>query len=69
MSGLEVAGVVLGVFPLVVSGLRFYYEGCEKVKGSLSPGPSPLLLVQKSVMISHTHSASSRQRCDTTAKC
>lgn len=43
MSGLEVAGVVLGVFPLVVSGLRFYYEGCEKVKGSLSPDPSLLL--------------------------
>ncbi|TGZ82117.1 hypothetical protein EX30DRAFT_215677 [Ascodesmis nigricans] len=32
MSGLELAGVVLGVFPLVVSGMRFYYEGCEKIK-------------------------------------
>lgn len=30
MSGIEVAGLVLGAFPLVISGIQFYIDGCEK---------------------------------------
>lgn len=32
MSGIEVAGLVLAVFPLVVSGLQHFTEGVETVK-------------------------------------
>ena len=32
MSGIEIAGLVLAVFPVVVSGLKAYAEGIETVK-------------------------------------
>jgi hypothetical protein len=31
MSGIEVAGLVLGAFPLVISGLKFYLEGISTI--------------------------------------
>ena len=32
MSGIEVAGLVLGAFPLVIAGVQFYINGCDTVK-------------------------------------
>jgi hypothetical protein len=32
MSGIEVAGIVLGVIPLVVSGLEHYADGVSTIK-------------------------------------
>ena len=32
MSGIEVAGLVLGAFPIVVSGLQHFTEGVETIK-------------------------------------
>ena len=32
MSGLEVAGLVLAVFPFVVKGMRYFPEGVESIK-------------------------------------
>ena len=31
-SGVEVAGLLLGVFPLVIEGLKFYLEGIQTIK-------------------------------------
>lgn len=31
MSGIEVAGLVLGAFPIVISGIQFYIDSCKKV--------------------------------------
>lgn len=35
MSGFEIAGVVLGAFPIIISGLQGYAQGCEAVGGQL----------------------------------
>ena len=32
MSGIEVAGLVMAAFPLVISGIQFYIDGCDKVE-------------------------------------
>ena len=32
MSGVEVAGFVLAAFPLVISGIQLYIDGCDKIQ-------------------------------------
>jgi hypothetical protein len=32
MSGIEVAGIVLGAIPLVISGLEHYSEGAQTIR-------------------------------------
>lgn len=32
MSGIEVAGLVLGAIPIVISGIEYYIEGIETIK-------------------------------------
>ena len=32
MSGIEVAGLVMAAFPLVISGIQFYIDGCNKIE-------------------------------------
>ncbi|KAF8539955.1 hypothetical protein BDD12DRAFT_835622 [Trichophaea hybrida] len=31
-TGIEIAGLTLVIFPIVVQCLRFYLEGCQKIK-------------------------------------
>lgn len=36
MSGIEAAGLALGLFPLVMKAIAGYAEGCQKIDGKES---------------------------------
>lgn len=52
MSGLEVAGVVLGAIPLLISGLEHYAEGASTVK-RMFRAPAELRSLGRRLQVEH----------------
>jgi len=34
VTGIECAGIVLAIFPLVIEGIQLYYQGMQKIRGA-----------------------------------